>query len=35
MAYGQDVLSSIAATIANLLGFVKHAKWDESLLDVM
>jgi 2,3-bisphosphoglycerate-independent phosphoglycerate mutase len=27
-------LSNIAATIANLLGFQKHAKWDESLLEV-
>jgi len=27
-------LSNIAATIANLLGFEKHAKWDESLLTV-
>jgi 2,3-bisphosphoglycerate-independent phosphoglycerate mutase len=27
-------LSNIAATIANLLGFEKHAKWDESLLEV-
>jgi 2,3-bisphosphoglycerate-independent phosphoglycerate mutase len=27
-------LSNIAATIANLLGFEKHAKWDESLLVV-
>jgi len=25
-------LSNIAATIANLLGYEKHAKWDESLL---
>jgi len=25
-------LSNIAATVANLLGFEKHAKWDESLL---
>ncbi|WP_313953466.1 2,3-bisphosphoglycerate-independent phosphoglycerate mutase [Accumulibacter sp.] len=25
-------LSNIAATIANLLGFEKHAKWDDSLL---
>jgi len=25
-------LSNIAATIANLLGLEKHAKWDESLL---
>ena len=27
-------LSNIAATITNLLGFEKHAKWDETLLDV-
>ena len=27
-------LSNIAATTANLLGFEKHAKWDESLLEV-
>jgi 2,3-bisphosphoglycerate-independent phosphoglycerate mutase len=27
-------LSNIAATIANLLGYEKHAKWDESLLEV-
>jgi 2,3-bisphosphoglycerate-independent phosphoglycerate mutase len=27
-------LSNIAATITNLLGFEKHAKWDESLLEV-
>ncbi|MDR1935365.1 MAG: 2,3-bisphosphoglycerate-independent phosphoglycerate mutase [Candidatus Accumulibacter sp.] len=27
-------LSNIAATIANLLGFEKHAKWDESLLEI-
>ena len=27
-------LSNIAATIANLLGFEKHAKWDDSLLIV-
>ncbi|MDE2585654.1 MAG: 2,3-bisphosphoglycerate-independent phosphoglycerate mutase [Betaproteobacteria bacterium] len=27
-------LSNIAATVANLLGFEKHAKWDESLLEV-
>jgi 2,3-bisphosphoglycerate-independent phosphoglycerate mutase len=27
-------LSNLAATIANLLGFEKHAKWDESLLAV-
>ena len=27
-------LSNIAATVANLLGFDKHAKWDESLLQV-
>jgi 2,3-bisphosphoglycerate-independent phosphoglycerate mutase len=27
-------LSNIAATIANLLGFEKHAKWDDSLLVV-
>ena len=27
-------LSNIAATIANLLGLEKHAKWDESLLTV-
>ncbi|MDR2788999.1 MAG: 2,3-bisphosphoglycerate-independent phosphoglycerate mutase, partial [Candidatus Accumulibacter sp.] len=27
-------LSNIAATIANLLGFEKHAKWDESLLEL-
>ena len=27
-------LSNIAATTANLLGFEKHAKWDESVLDV-
>ena len=29
---GQAGLSNIAATTANLLGFEKHAKWDESLL---
>ncbi len=28
----QAGLSNIAATTANLLGFEKHAKWDESLL---
>jgi len=27
-------LSNIAATAANLLGFDKHAAWDDSLLDV-
>ncbi len=27
-------LSNIAATTANLLGFEKHAKWDESLLQI-
>ena len=27
-------LSNLAATTANLLGYEKHAKWDESLLDV-
>ena len=27
-------LSSIAATVANLLGFQKHEKWDESVLEV-
>ncbi len=27
-------LSNIAATITHLLGFEKHAKWDESLLEV-
>ena len=27
-------LSNIAATIANLVGLEKHAKWDESLLEV-
>jgi 2,3-bisphosphoglycerate-independent phosphoglycerate mutase len=27
-------LSNIAATTANLLGLEKHAKWDESLLDI-
>jgi 2,3-bisphosphoglycerate-independent phosphoglycerate mutase len=27
-------LSNIAATIANLLGFEKHDKWDESLLEI-
>jgi 2,3-bisphosphoglycerate-independent phosphoglycerate mutase len=27
-------LSNIAATTANLLGFEKHEKWDESLLEV-
>lgn len=27
-------LSNIAATTANLLGFEKHAKWDDSLLEV-
>ena len=27
-------LSNIAATTANLLGFEKHAKWDESLLAI-
>ncbi|MBK7955150.1 MAG: 2,3-bisphosphoglycerate-independent phosphoglycerate mutase [Candidatus Accumulibacter sp.] len=27
-------LSNIAATITNLLGFEKHAKWDDSLLEV-
>jgi 2,3-bisphosphoglycerate-independent phosphoglycerate mutase len=25
-------LSNIAATVANLAGLEKHAKWDESLL---
>ena len=30
----QAGLSNIAATTANLLGFEKHAKWDESLLTV-
>jgi len=27
-------LSNIAATVANLLGFDKHPKWDDSLLVV-
>jgi 2,3-bisphosphoglycerate-independent phosphoglycerate mutase len=27
-------LSNIAATITNLLGYEKHAKWDDSLLTV-
>ncbi len=27
-------LSNIAATVANLLGYDKHAKWDESLLQI-
>ncbi len=27
-------LSNIAATVANLLGFEKHAKWDDSLLEL-
>ncbi len=27
-------LSNIAATIANLLGYEKHAKWDDSLLEI-
>ena len=27
-------LSSIAATVANLLGLEKHEKWDESLLEI-
>ncbi|MBP8169489.1 MAG: 2,3-bisphosphoglycerate-independent phosphoglycerate mutase [Azonexus sp.] len=27
-------LSNIAATVANLIGLEKHAKWDESLLDI-
>jgi len=27
-------LSNLAATMANLLGFEKHAKWDDSLLVV-
>lgn len=27
-------LSNIAATTANLLGFEKHAKWDDSLLEI-
>ena len=27
-------LSNIAATVANLLGYEKHAKWDESLLEI-
>ena len=27
-------LSSIAATVANLAGFEKHAKWDDSVLEV-
>jgi len=27
-------LSNLAATIANLLGFEKHASWDESLLEI-
>ena len=27
-------LSNVAATTANLLGFEKHEKWDESLLDI-
>ncbi len=27
-------LSNIAATVANLLGYEKHAKWDESLLQI-
>ncbi len=30
----QAGLSNLAATIANLLGFEKHAKWDESLLEI-
>ena len=30
----QAGLSNIAATTANLLGFEKHAKWDESLLTI-
>ena len=28
-------LSNIAATVANLLGFAKHEKWDESLLKII
>ena len=28
-------LSSIAATVANLLGLEKHAKWDEGVLEVI
>ena len=27
-------LSKLAATTANLLGLEKHAKWDESLLEI-
>ena len=27
-------LSNVAATTANLLGFEKHEKWDESLLEI-
>ena len=27
-------LSNLAATIANLLGYEKHARWDESLLSI-
>ncbi len=27
-------LSSIAATVANLLGYEKHAKWDEGVLEI-
>ncbi|HET7775436.1 MAG TPA: 2,3-bisphosphoglycerate-independent phosphoglycerate mutase [Azospira sp.] len=27
-------LSNIAATVANLLGYEKHAKWDDSLLEI-
>ncbi|GHU06150.1 putative 2,3-bisphosphoglycerate-independent phosphoglycerate mutase [Betaproteobacteria bacterium] len=30
----QAGLANIAATIANLLGFEKHAKWNESLLEI-
>ena len=28
------IISNIAATVANLLGYEKHAKWDESLLEI-
>ena len=31
---GTAGLSNLAATTANLLGFEKHASWDESLLQV-
>ena len=27
-------LSNIAATVANLLGYEKHAKWDDSVLEI-